>query len=239
MGGSGFGHVIVKIPNDGVQFVNGFPVPGKQLIEDSVQVNVVGTLTTGVMAIGGETTGTTITSSDIVWELMFTEKQSAQASELNGKKVKVTGQLEKRKGVEIGDRWIVSVTSLETAENSDELNVDTNSSFRRIMVQTSGGIAGLVQHKFVFADGSVKVTQGGAADGEMSKLTAEKLKAIKLHVANTDWSKVPRESRDRGLADGMQYDFEIDTGFQRLTFTVDSSTLRNQKPLRRLLELMR
>ena len=43
----------------------------KPAAEDSIRVTVVGTLRTGIIAIGGETTGTTITAKGITWELEF------------------------------------------------------------------------------------------------------------------------------------------------------------------------
>ena len=84
---------------------------------DSISVTVVGTLRTGIVAIGGETTGTTITAKKVTWELDFgknTELGKA-AEKLDGKTVKVTGTLERRAGVEKKDRWIVTVTDLQAA----------------------------------------------------------------------------------------------------------------------------
>jgi hypothetical protein len=83
--------------------------------EESITVAVVGTLRTGVVAIGGETTGTTVTANGIMWELDFGKNVSlrAAAEKLDGKLVTVTGMLERRAGVEIKERWIVVVTSLK------------------------------------------------------------------------------------------------------------------------------
>lgn len=83
--------------------------------EDSITVKVLGTLRTGIVAIGGETTGTTITSKGITWELDFGKFATFRkiTEKLNGKKVIVRGSLERRKGVEIEQRWIVKVTSLK------------------------------------------------------------------------------------------------------------------------------
>ena len=50
MAGPGFGYALVKVSRDGVKTVNGKPI--RRLIE------VQGKLSTGIMAIGGETTGT-------------------------------------------------------------------------------------------------------------------------------------------------------------------------------------
>jgi len=83
--------------------------------EESIAVTVVGTLRTGVVAIGGETTGTTITAKGIKWELDLGKSPElpAAAEKLNGKQVTVAGTLERRSGVEVKERWIVTVTSLK------------------------------------------------------------------------------------------------------------------------------
>src|SRR5437016_14684286 len=83
--------------------------------EESIIVTVVGTLRTGFVAIGGETTGTTITAKGIKWELDFGKNAElrAAAEKLDGKQVTVTGTLEHRVGVEVRERWTVTVTSLK------------------------------------------------------------------------------------------------------------------------------
>lgn len=84
--------------------------------DDSLFVNVVGTLRTGVVAIGAETTGTTITSRGITWELDFGDDAELKkiAERFNGKKVQVEGMLERREGVEVKERWIVKVSKFQT-----------------------------------------------------------------------------------------------------------------------------
>ena len=86
--------------------------------QDSIQVEIRGQLKTGVLAIGGETTGVTITASNLTFELDFAEApdQAAKAEDLSGHSVIVTGTLEGRKGVEIPLRYIVSVESLKAGE---------------------------------------------------------------------------------------------------------------------------
>jgi hypothetical protein len=85
--------------------------------EESIQVDVVGTLKTGILAIGAETTGSTITAKGVTWELDFgkNEKLRAEAEKLNGKLARVKGSLERRPGVEIKERWIVTVSELADA----------------------------------------------------------------------------------------------------------------------------
>jgi hypothetical protein len=85
---------------------------------ESIKVEIHGQLKTGVVAIGGETTGVTITASNLTFELDFADgpNQAAKAEDLNGRSVVVTGMLEGRKGVEIPLRYIVKVESLTAAE---------------------------------------------------------------------------------------------------------------------------
>jgi len=85
--------------------------------DDSIDVVVRGTLRTGIMAIGGETTGTTVTARGATWELDLRGKPewTARAESLSGRRVVVTGSLEVRPGVERRQRWIVTVKTLEAA----------------------------------------------------------------------------------------------------------------------------
>ena len=85
---------------------------------ESINVEIRGQLQTGILAIGGETTGVTITASNLTFELDFADApdQAAKAEDLNGHSVVVTGTLEGRKGVEIPLRYIVDVKSLKPAE---------------------------------------------------------------------------------------------------------------------------
>lgn len=84
-------------------------------VEESITVTVVGTLRSGIVAIGGETTGTTITAQGIKWELGFGKNAELRTAteKLDGRQVTVTGTLERRAGVEIKERWVVTVASLK------------------------------------------------------------------------------------------------------------------------------
>jgi hypothetical protein len=85
--------------------------------EDSIQVEVVGTLETGIVAIGGETTGTIIKAANVTWELDLSSdpKLAAAAERLNMQKVVVRGAYYKKSGVEIAERHIVKVKTLSAA----------------------------------------------------------------------------------------------------------------------------
>lgn len=112
MGGPGFGYRLIKVRRDKVRSVNGISII--EPVVDSIEVSVVGTLRTGLVAVGGETIGTTITAKGITWELDFAKqpklRQGLEA--VQGKKVHVRGSLDRRRGVETGDRWIVTVSSM-------------------------------------------------------------------------------------------------------------------------------
>jgi hypothetical protein len=89
--------------------------------ESYIKVEVKGTLQTGVAAIGGETTGVLLKTKDGTLELDLKDKeQRADAEKLNGKPVLVNGTLAVRKGVEIGQRLIVTVTSLKAADAKEK-----------------------------------------------------------------------------------------------------------------------
>src|SRR5688572_13640749 len=67
-----------------------------------VKVEAKGKLETGVMAIGGETTGVVIRTTAGSFELDLDKKQREQGDKLNGKVVVVTGTLYTKKGVTRG-----------------------------------------------------------------------------------------------------------------------------------------
>src|SRR5262245_3766508 len=86
-----------------------------QSTSESIAVVVVGTIRTGVVAIGGETTGVTITAKGITWELDLGKNPEfvETAKKLNGKQASVTGSLERKTGIEVPFRLIVNVKSIE------------------------------------------------------------------------------------------------------------------------------
>jgi hypothetical protein len=92
---------------------------GEDAVEDAITVEVTGTLRTGLMAIGGETTGTVIVANGVSWELDLRAlpEVKAKIAEYDGKKVVVSGTFEQRRGVERRKRDIVTVTTLRLAQN--------------------------------------------------------------------------------------------------------------------------
>ena len=84
---------------------------------DPVKFDQTGTVSTGMMAIGGETTGTILKTEAGSYEL--TPANAAigkQIAALKDKKAHVTGTLTVKEGVEVGQRKIVTVESIEEAK---------------------------------------------------------------------------------------------------------------------------
>jgi hypothetical protein len=83
-----------------------------------IKVEIVGILNTGIFAIGGETTGTTIKVNNVTWELELggNAKFIELAEKLDGKTVLVKGTYRKVKGVEVKERHIVKVEELQEAK---------------------------------------------------------------------------------------------------------------------------
>ena len=82
------------------------------------KVEVKGTLRTGIVAIGGETTGTVIDTKEGRYELELGKNKELRdkAERLNGKPVVVAGTLEIRKGLAVKERKIITVASLKAAD---------------------------------------------------------------------------------------------------------------------------
>ena len=125
-GGPGFGFMIMLIERDGIQQVNGVPLPeSKQLppkvikptVEDLIRVDLIGTIETGLMVVGGETTGTVIRANGIEWELDFQSADQLKiARQLHGQKARVKGVYFEVPGTEVKMRSIVSVSDLNSAK---------------------------------------------------------------------------------------------------------------------------
>lgn len=86
----------------------------------AVSVRCHGLLRHGVVAIGGETTGTTITFQRVTWELKFKDNDDREFSARHHKQqVLVTGALRKVVGTENLIRWIIDVERISTADLRD------------------------------------------------------------------------------------------------------------------------
>lgn len=119
--------------------------------QESIQVTVVGTLKTDIVAIGAETTGATITANKVTWELDFgkNDEPRAAAEKLNGQQVTVTGSLEKRAGVEVKERWIVTVATLKSAAEKKAAPDATGLEARDVREGTKVSLEGNDEQAFV------------------------------------------------------------------------------------------
>lgn len=98
-----------------ISFILSCAVLGTGQLEESIIVTVAGRLRAGLVAIGGETTGVTITAKGITWKLAFGRNvEFAEAArKRDGKHATITGTLERKRGVEVKERWIVTVATLK------------------------------------------------------------------------------------------------------------------------------
>jgi hypothetical protein len=88
--------------------------------DEPKKVEVKGKLHTGVVAIGGETTGVVVeTEKEGSYELDLGKDKELRdkADKLDGKAVVVAGTLTVRKGVEVKERRIIAVGSLKAADD--------------------------------------------------------------------------------------------------------------------------
>jgi hypothetical protein len=74
--------------------------------------DAIGKLSTGKVAIGGETTGITLKTDHGTYELSMFGELARKAQSLDGKIVHVIGTLDVVAGVEVKERRIVAVSSL-------------------------------------------------------------------------------------------------------------------------------
>lgn len=84
-----------------------------QATESSVKVICHGKLRCGMVAVGGETTGTNLSLNGLTWELQIADaKLKAFAESNHHKLVTATGTLQHVKGPERSGRWVVAVNTL-------------------------------------------------------------------------------------------------------------------------------
>ncbi len=105
----------------GLAFLLGMPAmadEGKDKKDPPKAAEWTGKLQTGVFTIGGETTGIVLMTKGGSFELDLGKNKELRdkANKLNGKQVTVTGTLNVRKGVEVKERRIITVTGLKEAD---------------------------------------------------------------------------------------------------------------------------
>jgi len=92
--------------------------PAKEPV-GSVHVECHGQLRHGVVAIGGETTGTTITFDQMTWELKLPDDPSRELAQQHHKKrVCVVGTLRQVAGTTIPLRWIIDVERISAVDGA-------------------------------------------------------------------------------------------------------------------------
>lgn len=132
VGGPGFGYLIAVVPRDGIVSINGRPLETisqqpdgndcdrNQSAGEYVRIHIRGTVETGRVAIGGETTGTVVRARGLTFELRIDDEElRAKADTFNGRTAVVTGDLGMQPGIETGPRWIIDVKSICPAKNAD------------------------------------------------------------------------------------------------------------------------
>jgi hypothetical protein len=105
-----------------------------------------GKLRTGIVAIGGETTGTVLETDKGSFELdLGRDKQLRQlADKLDGKGVVVKGTLTVRKGVEVKERRIIRVRSLQATADRPKARADVRGRVSRVNPAGGSGLPGSV-----------------------------------------------------------------------------------------------
>ena len=83
----------------------------------ATRVECCGKLRCGMAAIGGETTGTTVTFDGVIWELRLPDDKSKKfAHDHHKQPVKGSGTLKRVAGTERKERWVVDVAELTEAD---------------------------------------------------------------------------------------------------------------------------
>ena len=248
MGSPGYCYLMVRVPKQGIEFVNRKQIPKHDVgdglpVADGVTVNIVGKLKTGIIAIGGETTGTTITSDNITFEVDLTADRGLQAvaQKFKNQRVRVLGALSKQKGVEIRERWILKATSIEEVATGETSEKETalEKSFVEIKFSLSGGIAGLNEELTIDADGKVEKVNRSRRVTENWQADPKKLAKLHALVGKTEWSKIPKNGkRNRPIPDALAYKFTIDTGKRTFRFSRNDFSLLQSKELAELAKLL-
>jgi len=110
----------------------------------AIRVECHGKLRTGMVAIGGETTGTEITFEGIKWELNLSNAADKAIAEQNNKKpVTAVGTLRQVKSTERGVRWIVDVEKL-TPRDEAKQKPGANMTLTGLIKKSSGEPAGRI-----------------------------------------------------------------------------------------------
>ena len=169
-----------------------------------VEVQVKGKMVDGMMAIGGETTGTIIRARNVIWELDVSGPGLRDKTALlNGKIVVVTGVVQQKAGVEIAKRTILKVRTLEEGSKKPAAGA------LLLHYKRSGGFAGFHDDLQIFSDYTYKISTPRHVKheyhGKLSRGHQAQLAAHLKRYGKVAW----RRSNAPRVADGMSESIEI------------------------------
>jgi hypothetical protein len=84
--------------------------------KEGKKVELKGIVKTGIVAIGGETTGTIVETKEGNYELAVSKELRVDVDKLNKMEAIVTGTLVIRKGLAVKERKIVTVETIKAAD---------------------------------------------------------------------------------------------------------------------------
>ncbi len=169
-----------------------------------IRVEVKGKLNAQVLAIGGETTGVTVSAKGVTWELDLGQNKAWRelASGLHERQVVVTGELTVKRGVEIRQRTIVKVASLKAADTatgkSAYLSGDGRLVHSLVLKDAQGGFAGFSGHIWTVEPGGSWRRQPflnrNVRDADMKgQLTRDQVVALSRQLAAHDLLGLPKQ----------------------------------------------
>ncbi len=175
-------------------------------------IEVQGKLNSQVFAIGGETTGFTITTKEGTLELDFARNNELRtlARKLHQKQVAVTGELTTREGVERGTRKIVVVATLKPAGKGGDkpgnpaskkqtyLTADGSLKHALTLKDAQGGFAGFSGHLITIEpDGTWQrqpfLNQNVRAAERKGKFAKAHLATLAAHLSKNNLAGLPKQ----------------------------------------------
>ncbi|MEO1999330.1 MAG: hypothetical protein ABGZ17_29145 [Planctomycetaceae bacterium] len=212
IGGPGFGFAMILVERKGLKTVDGQPIGAAAVVtigKEYVNVEIRGKLETGIVAIGGETTGVRILADGIAMELDLRSQPDLgkQLDQWNGKQVHVTGRLTVRQGVETGKRRVVMVKTLKVVDQQAPPPVKASQAddyltpeglLRQVveLKDAQGGFAGMSGHIWlVLQNGQWTrrpfLNRTKRSPDAQGQLTADELRALAGQLARCRVEKLP------------------------------------------------
>ena len=248
MRGPGFGYLMIEVPAIEIKMLNGRPVPAKadgvkppkMNDKDSIQIEVVGFMRSGVVAVGGESTGFTITSGGMTFEM---DVSRFRIKDPNLKRGRVAGKLRVLKGVEVKQRFVIDIEKIEFLEDEagDGKDKDQQAgkmNFKEIVIRQTGGIAGMTIDTVVQPKGKIKRVNDRTRVTESFELKAKSLTELNELIGKTDWAKLQTPAPDNRGADMIEYSITLKTSDGKHEYKMNGMALRKQPVLKRMMELI-